>query len=230
MRPGVAREGGLPCRLAPPEPRRRRGNRRGDLRGAVRGAGRSRVSEDEDGAVKWLEPFPTASEWPRMVTSVDVVAQSLERLPDRHVEEDSVVFVGADGGSVPFTGLESPDETRAGVSDRIDPIELGAEAFHDRRIQRSAHSGNVRLGQMKALRFHDQPPLTTGDREPPNASGQPRRVAPSAAARCSLTGSTYSRAASAWFCVEALTFASTASEGRKRESSSALISRGCRRP
>src|SRR5438034_969150 len=44
MWPGVARAGGLPCRLAPPEPRGRRGNRRGDLRGAVRGAGRSRVS------------------------------------------------------------------------------------------------------------------------------------------------------------------------------------------
>src|SRR2546425_4167173 len=44
MRPGVARGGGLPCRLAPPEPRRGRGNRRGDLGGAVRGAGRSRVS------------------------------------------------------------------------------------------------------------------------------------------------------------------------------------------
>src|SRR5207245_7293230 len=44
MRPGVARGGGLPCALPPPEPRRRRGNRRGDLGGAVRGAGRSRVS------------------------------------------------------------------------------------------------------------------------------------------------------------------------------------------
>src|SRR2546425_516997 len=44
MWPGVARGGGLSCRLAPPEPRRRRGNRRGDLRCAVRGAGRSRVS------------------------------------------------------------------------------------------------------------------------------------------------------------------------------------------
>src|SRR5438034_8410027 len=112
-----------------------------------------------------------------MVTSVDVVAQSLERLPDRHIEEDSVVFVGADGGSVAFIGLESPDETRAGVSDRIDPIELGAEAFHDRRIQRSAHSGNVRLGQMKAVRFHDQPPLTTGDRKPPNGYGAERAAA-----------------------------------------------------
>src|SRR5439155_10181811 len=44
MCPGVARGGGLSCRLAPPEPRGRRGNRRGDLLGAVRGAGRSRVS------------------------------------------------------------------------------------------------------------------------------------------------------------------------------------------
>src|SRR5438477_5405279 len=40
MRPGVARGGGLPCALPPPEPRRGRGNSRGDLRGA----GRSRVS------------------------------------------------------------------------------------------------------------------------------------------------------------------------------------------
>ena len=82
---------------------------------------RGNPPQDEDRPLERLEPFPTVSEWPRMVAPVDVVAQGLARLPDRHVEEDSLVFVGPDGGSVPFIGLESPDKTGAGVGDRIDP-------------------------------------------------------------------------------------------------------------
>src|SRR3989442_5025888 len=48
----------------------------------------------------------------------------------------------------------------AATSRRPTPEPRRSRAFHDGRIQRGSHSGDARLGQMEALRFHDQFPPT----------------------------------------------------------------------
>ena len=55
-----------------------------------------------------------------MGLAVDEGAQRLDRLPDRHVDDQAVVAEGADGGGVAVLGLEAPDEARARVGDGVD--------------------------------------------------------------------------------------------------------------
>ena len=61
---------------------------------------------------------------------IDVLFQRINRLPRRHVDEDSVIIIRPEIGGVTCRGLKPPDKAGAGVSQGIDFIQPGDKSFH----------------------------------------------------------------------------------------------------
>src|SRR5215211_1267886 len=66
-------------------------------------------------AFHWLEPLAAAAHNGAMRAFVHVRPELLDRLPDRHVDQNVVVVEWADRGCVSIAGLQAPDEARAMV-------------------------------------------------------------------------------------------------------------------
>jgi len=56
---------------------------------------------------------------------VDVVAQSFDGDPDRHVDDDEGVVVAGELGGVSRSRLQAPDKTGSRIRQSVDGIELG---------------------------------------------------------------------------------------------------------
>ena len=108
--------------------------------------------EGQNRPVDLLEPLLSAAKRAYVIASVDELLRRFERFPDRHVDRHEIVaVVRTDGRRVSVLRLESPHETRRPISERVDRIELRAEAFHDWVVDRRPKSPNVHLRQMKLL-------------------------------------------------------------------------------
>jgi hypothetical protein len=111
-------------------------------------APRGDLPEGDGGSVHGLETVIAVAEEEVLVAAVGVVLQHLDVLPDRHVDQDAVVFEGADGGGVAGFVLKASDEVGAGFGGGVHIFELRVEASHDRVVDRRAHARNVDLGEL----------------------------------------------------------------------------------
>jgi hypothetical protein len=84
-----------------------------------------------------------------MMALIDKLLQYLEGLPDGHVDRHEVVtLIRPDRRGVAILGLQSPHKARTVIGEGVDGVELSAEAFHDRRLERSPKAANVHLRQV----------------------------------------------------------------------------------
>src|SRR5688572_7050558 len=105
--------------------------------------------QDEDGPLQRLKPLFSCPQRFDVATLVHEMLQRFHRLPYRHVDRHQVVArVRPDGRGVAIFRLQAPDESRAPVRNRVDRIELDAEAFHDVALDRTAKSPDVCLCKM----------------------------------------------------------------------------------
>src|SRR5688572_14156200 len=105
--------------------------------------------EDQDGTLDGLEPLLPVAQALDVITAVHELLERLERIPDRHVDGHPVVGEWPDRDRVAVFGLQSPDEARTAVGERIDRIELRPEPVHDRIVDGRAKSPDIRLRQLK---------------------------------------------------------------------------------
>ena len=99
-------------------------------------------------AVEFLEPLtPTANQL-GVGAAVDVLFKELGRLPDREVEDNSVVLIRPDVCRVTGLGLQPPDKARAAIRKRVDFIQPRDEPLHQRVFKRREHPRDVDLGQV----------------------------------------------------------------------------------
>jgi hypothetical protein len=92
-----------------------------------------------------LEPLMSLPKQFHMRRAVNVVIQRFDGLPNRHVEQDSIVVVGPQVCSVSPGSTETPNEARAAIGESVDLVDPGGESRHQRVVQRSLHSSNVYL-------------------------------------------------------------------------------------
>src|SRR6266511_3953053 len=122
---------------------------------AIQGLGDCRdVSErdppqDEDGALDRFEPLLPIAKWPNVCAPVDELLERFEGFPHGHVDGHALVGERSDRHGIAVFGLESPHEPWTAVGQRIDGVQLGAEALHDRIFERRSNSPDVRLRQME---------------------------------------------------------------------------------
>ena len=81
-----------------------------------------------------LEPLAPAAKDRDVRGLVDVRGERLDRLPDRHVQEDVQAELLEDPkrGRVALFGLKAPDEARAVIGDRVDRVKPGGEVGDER--------------------------------------------------------------------------------------------------
>jgi len=82
------------------------------------------------------------------------LVQSLNRGPDRHIDQDRCVSLYADACGIAPVGLESPHKTGAVVCKLIDCIKLGNEVGQTRIIDGRDHMSDIDLGQVVVCLFH----------------------------------------------------------------------------
>jgi hypothetical protein len=99
-----------------------------------------------------LEPLPAAGEQAQVVAAVGVVPQGLDRLPDRAVDEQSVVVVvGSEAGGVFAVVVHhAPDEPRGAFGERVDLRQLGDEVGHFGAVPWGDGAGDVDLGEVES--------------------------------------------------------------------------------
>jgi hypothetical protein len=114
------------------------------------GRGRDRAGWDpperEMGLGQSREPLASPPHHLEMMAVVDEAPERLHRLPDRHVDEDSLVLERPDGGRIPLVGLEPPDETRAAVGQRVDGFQECNEISQRGRVDRLLGDRDIGLG------------------------------------------------------------------------------------
>jgi hypothetical protein len=90
-----------------------------------------------------------------VIAAEDVFPESIQVAPEREVDQDQRVAVGADRGRVPVLGLEAPHESGAPLGKGVDLRERGHEVGHDRLVGLPAGAGHVNLGEVKVGGGHD---------------------------------------------------------------------------
>ena len=100
-----------------------------------------------------LEPLPSPPQDRDVRVTVGVRGQRLDRLPDRHVDDDAaprphrVLLEPAHRGGVPVFGLQPPDEPGGRVRDRVHFIQGGREVRDQRAFDRRQQSSDIDLGE-----------------------------------------------------------------------------------
>src|SRR5580704_4128920 len=101
--------------------------------------------------------------------AIDVILQRFDRLPHRHVQENTVVvWVRPEVSGVACISLQAPDEAGSAVSERVDFLEPIHEAGHDRAVEWSFDTADVDLREM--VLAHDVTPDLAGPGETKNLS------------------------------------------------------------
>lgn len=84
-----------------------------------------------------------------MIGFVGIIAQGLERFPDRHVEQNGgIPFVVDDVRGVAGRRLQAPNEARSSVSQSVDGIELGDEFGNLGIVDGGDETPDVNLSQV----------------------------------------------------------------------------------
>jgi hypothetical protein len=82
-----------------------------------------------------------------MSRAVDVILRRLDRLPNGHMEEDTIVVrIRPKIGGVPFVRLKPPNEARTLMSKRVEFIQPVHEAGHDGIVEWRLEPSHVDLG------------------------------------------------------------------------------------
>src|SRR5204863_4290385 len=84
--------------------------------------------ESEDWPFDWLEPLFPIAKRSDVRTAIHELLQRVERFPDRHVDGHALVVERPDRCRIALFGLQPPDEPRAAIGERVNRIELRAEA------------------------------------------------------------------------------------------------------
>src|SRR5436305_364723 len=113
-----------------------------------RNVSRRHPPQRQERAVELLEPRAPSLDQFRVSGAIDVTLQRLDVLPDREVEEDPVVVVRTEIRGVARFGLQPPDEAVTAVGQGVDLGETRDEPFHDWRIERCLHSGDIDLRKL----------------------------------------------------------------------------------
>src|SRR5262249_22312627 len=92
---------------------------------------------------EFLEPQLPLPEHFRMTGSVDVVSECLDRLPDRHIEKNPLVFKGAKVHSVSFSCLQAPDKAGTSIGECIEFVQPSHEPLHNLIVERRPDLTNV---------------------------------------------------------------------------------------
>src|SRR5437016_4353275 len=114
---------------------------------------RGNPPQHEDGPFDGLEPLLPVAQCSDVRALVDKLLQRFERLPYGHVDRHALVGVWPDCRGIAVFGLQPPHESRTPVRERIDGVELSAEALHDGVLERGPKQTNVHLRQMKACHY-----------------------------------------------------------------------------
>ena len=95
-----------------------------------------------------FEPPPAAAQQRAVIAAIREGEQVLDRTPHRHVDEDTIVVVGAKRSGVARIARQTPDESRAPVRQRVDLVEPGDEVRHLRVVEVVEHAADVVLGEV----------------------------------------------------------------------------------
>ncbi len=127
--------------------------------------------EGDGGTGETLEPFLAATEHLGVRALVGVGAEMLDRLPDGHVEENAVVLEGPGVGGGAAAVLEPPDETGAGLRQRVQLREARHEAGQGGTVKRRHRPGDVHLREVMSRHRRDavisRSPRDAPSRRPP---------------------------------------------------------------
>ena len=102
-------------------------------------------------AARLVEPFGAAAQEARVLAAEHEGAQRLDILPHGHVDDHLRPERLLQRGRIAAVVLQPPDEARARVAQRVDPLQIGHELGHDRIIERRARAGDVELRQVPGI-------------------------------------------------------------------------------
>jgi len=104
--------------------------------------------ERQHHGLELLEPVAPLLQQLGVRAVVDVGAKLFDRLPDRHVDDDALVFVRPQVGVVARLPLQAPDEAVAAIGERVQVVEARHEAGHHRPVERPLHAADIDLREM----------------------------------------------------------------------------------
>src|SRR6266567_3850681 len=107
-------------------------------------------------ALEPLEPGVPHAKQLAMRAVIDILPQSFNALPYRHVEQQAFVFEWPQVRGVPLIRLQTPHESGACIGENVDLFEALNESSHDRIVELSTDPADVYLGEMIAA--HGWPP------------------------------------------------------------------------
>ncbi len=111
--------------------------------------------QDHVGLAEPLEPVATMTQHAQMCpTGVHKRSQRLERPPHRHVHDQAIVAKRLNPRCVAVLGLESPNESRRGISGGVNRLKLGNELGKQRRLERLARYRDVGLRDVEGHASH----------------------------------------------------------------------------
>jgi len=115
------------------------------------------------GLIHLFEPLGTMAEYVGVIRFVGETAQSLDGLPNRHIDDHKGIVIVGDVRGITRLRLEPPDEAGRLVGKRIDVLKLRHKSGDLRIIKRSNKARNIDLSE---LVDHDQVRTTPSRRAP----------------------------------------------------------------
>src|SRR5579884_2382406 len=84
----------------------------------------------DKGPGEFLEPLLSLPKQFAVSAPVDIVSERVNALPNRHVDENAVVFIRPNVGGIAVRGLEPPDKPRAPIRNCVDLVQPRYEPGH----------------------------------------------------------------------------------------------------
>jgi len=92
-----------------------------------------------------FEPLLPLAHDIRVMGSVDKGFEGFHGFPNRHIDEDRIVIVWANGGSISFLGFQPPNKAGAGISQGVDGLKLSDEPGHESVGHGRADAADIKL-------------------------------------------------------------------------------------
>lgn len=97
---------------------------------------------------EFLKPLSPPPHDLYMGALVDIGFEFFKRLPNRKINDDSIIVIWMKSGSVALFSLKPPDKSGASIGESVDLIEGGHELGHNWIIQRRQDPSNIYLGNV----------------------------------------------------------------------------------
>lgn len=95
-----------------------------------------------------LEPSRTITKRSKVPAGIRKLFQRLDGIPNRKIEQNVQVILGANRCAVSLGSFQSPDEARAAIGERVHLGQLCDGPGHHRGIEWREHARDVHLCQM----------------------------------------------------------------------------------